>query len=59
MSEVSLEVVKAVGIDHAQGGTGEIVVESFFRLAGVESADTKQESQEFLVLGVDAEDGIG
>ena len=58
VSEVAFDVVKAMRIDHAPGGTGEIVVESFLRVTRVESANAKQKSQEFLVFGVDAEDRI-
>ena len=59
VAEVSFEVVEAVRIDHAHSSAGEIVVESLFGNARIESADAEQQPQEFLVFGVDAEDGIG
>jgi hypothetical protein len=57
--EVSFEVVDAVRIDHADGRAGEIVVQRLFGIARVEAANAKQQSQKFLVFGVDADDGIG
>ena len=57
--KVSLDVVETVRIDHPERGTGEIVVESLLGHARVQAADAKQKAQEFLVFGVDADDGIG
>lgn len=58
VSEVSLEVVESVWKDHPERGTGKIVVECFLGLSRVQATDAKQEAEEFLVFGVDADDGI-
>jgi len=58
VSEVSLEVVQSVRKDHPERGTGKIVVERFLGLLGVQATDAKQQAKEFLVFGVDADDGI-
>ena len=58
MSEVAFQVVQAVWIDDAQGGTGEIVIQSFFGDACIKPTDAKEKPQEFLVFGVDADNGI-
>ncbi len=59
MPQIALDVVEAVRIDHAEGGAGEIVVQSPLGLLRVEPALPEQESQEFLVFGIHAHDGVG
>jgi hypothetical protein len=48
-----------VRIDHAERGAGKIVVQSFLGLLCVEPALPEQKTQEFLVFGVHAHDGVG
>ena len=59
MSQIALDVVEAVRIDHAEGGAGEIVVQSVLGLLRVEPALPEQEPQEFLVFGIHAHDRVG
>ena len=59
MPQIALDVVEAMRIDHAEGGAGEIVVQSSLGLLRVEPALPEQESQEFLVFGIHAHDGVG
>lgn len=59
MPEVAFDVVESMRVDHAERGTGKIVIESFLGFLRVQSALTKQKSQEFLVFGVHAHNGIG
>ena len=58
VSEVSLEVIEAVRVDHPERRTGKIMVEGFLGLSGVQAADAKQQAKEFLVFGVYTDDGI-
>lgn len=59
VSQVAFDVVETMRIDHAEGGAGKIVIQSFLGFLRVESALTEQKAQEFLVFGVHAHDGIG
>lgn len=59
VSEVAFDVVETMRIDHAERGAGKIVIQGFLGFLRVQSALTKQKSQEFLVFGVHAHDGIG
>jgi hypothetical protein len=59
MAPIALDVVEAVGIDHADCGAGEIVVQSLLGLLRIEAALPEQEPQEFLVFGIHTHDGVG
>ena len=58
VTEVSLAVVDAMRVHDALGRARKIMVESLKRFSRVEMAGAKQKSQEFLVFGVDAENGV-
>lgn len=59
VAQIAFDVVEAVRIDHAERGTGKIVIQSFLGLLRVEPALPEQKPQEFLVFGIHAHDGVG
>lgn len=58
VAQVAFEVVETVRMDHAERGTGEIVVQRLLGFLRVEPALAKQQAQEFLVFAIHAHDGI-
>ena len=59
VSEVSLDVVEAMRINDSVCGTGKIVIQGLLGMSRIEPTDAKQKPQEFLVFGVQANNGIG
>lgn len=55
---VALDIVDAVRVDNARGKAGEIVVQRFNGCLRVGVAVAKKITNEFLLLGIDAENGI-
>ena len=52
------KIVDTMRNDDATGQTGEIMIKRFERLLAVYLAITVERAQEFLLLGIDAQDGV-